>query len=492
MPSSQSPSDGGVSASIQWIFVALEGTLISTDLLAEGIIKAVCRDIRTLYRLPKWALKGRPSLRTEIEARVEIDAAHLPYRRDLLDHLRAMKAKGSRLVLVTDSTGPWSAAIADEINLFDDVIARDAQSGINGSKSLAAIEEYSREHNVDCWGYVGDDRTDLEIWKAASAIYVVCRKLSVPEACQAAGKLIAVFRPSQPFALAVIKGMRPQQWVKNTLVFVPFVAGHNFTSSKKLLLSILAFVCYSACASSIYLANDLFDLDSDRRHPKKALRPFASGALPVAFGFPLSALLFIVGMLLSLLSPSFLFPEILLSYVLLSGLYSCWLKAKPIIDIIVLAVLYALRIFAGGAAAEIKISEWLMAFSLFLFTSLALAKRHAELRRLSTENRRAATGRGYLVSDLGLLEIMGMTSGFQAVLVIALYINSPETRVMYRHPDLLWFLCPLLLHWIGRLWLYATRGYLDEDPIVYAITDRVSLIGAALALSVILISYLNW
>jgi len=155
-------------------------------------------------------------------------------------------------------------------------------------------------------------------------------------------------------------------------------------------------------------------------------------------------------------------------------------------------VLYALRIFAGGAAAEIKISEWLMAFSLFMFTSLALAKRHAELRRLSTENRRAATGRGYLVSDLGLLEIMGMTSGFQAVLVIALYINSPETRVMYRHPDLLWFLCPLLLHWIGRLWLYATRGYLDEDPIVYAITDRVSLIGALLALSVVLISYLNW
>src|SRR5262249_31790002 len=158
---------------------------------------------------------------------------------------------------------------------------------------------------------------------------------------------------------------------------------------------------------------------------------------------------FMLGMLLSLLSPSLLFPEILLFYVLLSGLYSCWLKTKPIIDIIVLAVLYALRIFAGGAAAEIKISEWLMAFSLFMFTSLALAKRHAELRRLSTENRRAAAGRGYLVGDLGLLEIMGVTSGFQAVLVIALYINSPETRVMYRHPDLLWFLCPLLLHWIG-------------------------------------------
>ena len=224
--------------------------------------------------------------------------------------------------------------------MFDDVIAPDAQRNLKGSKTLAAIEEYSREHDVDRWGYVGDDRTDSEIWKAASATYVVCRKRSVPRACQAARQPIAVFRPSQPIALAIIKGMRAQQWVKNTLVFVPFIAGHNFTSSKKLLLSLLAFVCYSACASSIYLANDLFDLDSDRRHPKKALRPFASGALPVAFGPPFSALLFVAGMLLSLQSPNLLFPGILFSYVLLSALYSCWLKTKPIIDIIVLAVLY--------------------------------------------------------------------------------------------------------------------------------------------------------
>jgi len=322
MSPSQNTTGGAVSTNIPLFFVALEGTLVSTNLLVEGIIKAVCRDIRTLYRLPGWALKNRPSLRSQIEARVGIDAAHLPYRRDLFESLRAMKAEGIRLVLVADSKGPWSAAVADEVKLFDDVIAPEEQSNLKGSATLAAIEKYSHAHDVNRWGYVGDDSTDLQIWKAASATYVVSRKRSVTGACQAAGKLIAVFRPSQPIALALIKAMRPQQWVKNTLVFVPFVAGHNFTSSKKLLHSLLAFVCYSACASSIYLANDLFDLDSDRRHPNKALRPFASGALPVAFGFPLSALLFMIGMLLSLLSPSFLFPEILLFYVLLSGLYS--------------------------------------------------------------------------------------------------------------------------------------------------------------------------
>jgi 4-hydroxybenzoate polyprenyltransferase len=286
--------------------------------------------------------------------------------------------------------------------------------------------------------------------------------------------------------------MRPQQWVKNALVFIPFIASHSFTNIHKFLLSSLAFVCYSACASSIYVANDVLDLDADRGHPRKSRRPFASGALPVVYGPPLSAFLLIAGMCLSLLSPTWLFPEILLSYVILSMLYSSWLKQKPIIDVIVLAILYTLRIFAGGAAAEIPISGWLMAFSLFLFTSLAIAKRHAELRRLLGENRSAAAGRGYLVSDLGLLEVMGVPSGYLAVLVLALYIQSPETGLIYRHPQVLWLVCPLLLHWVSRLWLHATRGYLAEDPLVYAMTDRVSLFVAALTLAVVTISTLPW
>ena len=276
-----------------------------------------------------------------------------------------------------------------------------------------------------------------------SVTSLVAKKRSLPENVDAAGAPAAAMPPRHSVTLAALKALRPHQWMKNTLVFGPLIASHGFADISKLMLSALAFVCYSACASSIYLVNDLLDLDADRSHPNKSRRPFASGALPVAYGPPLSAACLIIGLALSLLSPNRLFPVILLFYVVSSVLYSFWLKTKPILDVIVLAMLYTLRIFAGGAAAEIAVSEWLMAFSLFMFTSLAFAKRHAELRRLLGEKRHVAAGRGYLVADLRLLEVMGAATGYLAVLILALYIHSPETRPLYPHPRLLWPCMPI-------------------------------------------------
>ena len=363
---------------------------------------------------------------------------------------------------------------------------------LKGPKKLAALEEYQRNLGVERWDYVGDDHSDLCIWKAASACYVVGRKRSVLKHAEAVCTPTAVFRPKGSIGRAAIKALRPHQWMKNTLVFIPVITSHKIMEYKALLLSALAFVCFSACASSIYITNDLLDLDADRLHPRKNRRPFASGVLPIAFGPPLSAFLFLTAMTLSLLSLDPLFPAILLLYVVLSTVYSSYLKAKPIIDVVVLAMLYTLRIFAGSAATGIPISAWLMAFSLFLFSSLAFAKRHTELRRLLNENRTSADGRGYLVADFGLLESMGTATGSLAVLVLALYINSPETRILYRHPLCLWLVCPLLLFWVGRLWLLALRGRLDEDPLMFAMTDRVSLTVATLTASIAAIGTLNW
>jgi 4-hydroxybenzoate polyprenyltransferase len=417
------------------IVIDLDRTLLATNLLHEAVIKAVRTDVRTLFRLPFWSRQGRSAFQAKIEERVEIDVSHLPYRRDVLDDIRKKKSEGCRIVLATSLPRSWASAVAAELDLFDDVVASDSPKNAESPRKLAAL---------------GSQRGD--------------------------------------FGRALIEALRPHQWMKNTLVFIPLIAGRQLANPSKAMLSILAFVCYSACASSIYLANDLLDLDADRRHPKKSRRPFASGSLPVALGPPLSALLLLSAMALSLLAPDPLFPAILLLYVFLSTLYSSWLKTKPIVDVVLLAVLYTLRIFAGGAAAGIPISEWLTAFSMFMFLSIAFAKRHAELTRISIERHDSAAGRGYFASDLGLLESLGAASGYSAVLVLALYIHSPETRLIYRHPQTLWFVCPLLLYWIGRLWLFANRGKLDEDPLVFAMSDRVSLAVAALTAAIVAIS----
>lgn len=273
---------------------------------------------------------------------------------------------------------------------------------------------------------------------------------------------------------ALLRALRPHQWAKNALVFVPLVAAHRLADWPALLAAVLAFAAFSLCASAAYVVNDLLDLDADRAHPRKRHRPFASGALPVSVGRVLAPLLLAGGLVLGLRLPH-AFLALLLAYVGLTLAYSLLLKRIAMADVVVLAGLYALRILAGGAAAGVAVSSWLLAFSMFLFFGLAMLKRYTELRPLAAAGGGRAGGRGYEAEDLPLVLAAGVASGYLAVLVLALYINSTASEALYRHHEALWLLLPVLLYWTSRAWLLAVRGRMHDDPVVFALTDRVSL-----------------
>ncbi len=287
----------------------------------------------------------------------------------------------------------------------------------------------------------------------------------------------------QPWRLTQwIKGARLHQWLKNVLIFIPLVTAHAWNDPEKLALCLLAFLSFGLCASSVYLLNDLLDLAADRRHPRKCRRPFAAGTLPIQHGAAAIPLLLLAAFALSLwINPPW-FAACLASYYLLTLLYSLRLKRVLMLDAIVLAGLYTLRIIAGATAAQVTLSFWLLAFSMFLFLSLALVKRYTELHTLLQRGELNAQGRGYRVDDLAILQSLGGSAGYLAVLVLALYINSPEVQKLYRQPMLIGFLCPVLLYWISRVWLFAHRGLMPDDPVIFALTDKVSrglvLIGA--------------
>jgi 4-hydroxybenzoate polyprenyltransferase len=290
----------------------------------------------------------------------------------------------------------------------------------------------------------------------------------------------------------IVKAMRPVQWSKNMLIFGPLILAHQAHDLAKLLATLLAFVTFSLCASAIYIANDLFDVEDDRHHPKKRKRPFAAATLPLTWAPFLCGGLLALSFGLSLAVLPWGFIGLLLLYFATNVLYTLWLKQHVMVDVMVLAGLYTLRIVAGGVVAAVPVSEWLMAFSLFLFTSLAFVKRYAELSRLAGENQQSARGRGYQVSDLNLIESIGPTNGYLAVLVLALYINSQPMHDRYSQPWAFWLICPLLSYWITRLWFLAKRQQLHEDPLVFALRDRISLgVGAVMGL-LFLVACLRW
>ena len=296
------------------------------------------------------------------------------------------------------------------------------------------------------------------------------------------------FSGGLPTLRAMLRAMRPQQWIKNLLLFTPLMMAHQLTNLPKLQSAILAVFAFCMCASAIYIVNDMLDAEADRRHSTKRHRPFASGQLPIAAGPPLALMLLVIGLAVAVvwLPPSF--QLILVSYIVLTTLYSFWLKSKVMIDVVVLAVLYTLRVLAGGMAAEVEVSEWMMSFSMFIFTSLAFAKRYSELRQLSKSNEDVSIGRGYQATDLQMLGSVGPASGYLSVLVLALYLSSEQVTALYEQPLWLWPLCPLMLYWIGRLWIAAGRGDLPDDPVAFTVTDRRSWIVAVCAGVVLLVA----
>ena len=466
--------------------VDLDGTLVSVDTLHESLLKLVRTDPTALLRLPGWVSAGRAQLKQQVASRAATDASRLPYREDVVAFLRREKARGRRIVLATASDERTANAVAEHLGLFDDVIASNGVDNLKGARKLAAIRERLSGAAFD---YVGDSQADLPVWEAASR-----REVVAPSA--ALSRRLAHELPDHHVlvpkggsrARALLRALRPVQWSKNLLLFVPMLTSHRFMDGARIGTVCLAFVAFCLVASAGYVLNDLLDLEADRRHPTKRLRPFAAGRLSAATGCVTFAVLLSACCVLALACLPGSCSLALVLYLATTLCYSFYFKSKLLVDVIILAGLYTLRVLAGGMAADIRVSEWLLAFAMFMFLSLAVAKRYAELRSVTDPSVSKLVRRGYRVEDTDLVLMTGMTSGFLSVLVFSLYINSSEVELIYERKELLWFASPVILYWILRIWFLARRGELPDDPVAFAMRDRNSILAAVIVLLIVAVS----
>jgi 4-hydroxybenzoate polyprenyltransferase len=417
--------------------------------LFESAAAAVKAEPLLAFVLPFWLLRGRAALKRELAHRGELDVSVLPYDSRVIDELRRERAAGRRIILATAADSTLAQRVADHLGLFDEVIASDGTRNLKaGIKAQALVDKFGERG----FEYMDEPGHGDPIWKHAAQARVVRRDRN-------------------GFA-AIVRELRVYQWAKNLLVFVPLVTAHA-VSSANVLAELAAFAAFCLVASSVYLLNDLSDLEDDRRHPTKRARPLASGDVSIATALTLWPLLVAGAAALAFQLP-IAFSALLAIYLAINLAYSLGLKRVALLDVFVLAALYTLRILAGAAAIDVPVSHWLLAFSLFAFLSLALAKRFVEVSGVAARDEERVGGRGYLASDGPLLGMLGTASGYLAVLVFALYITSPQVVVLYRSPAMLWFAVPLLLYWMSRVWFLAHRGALHEDPLLFALRDPQS------------------
>ena len=457
--------------------VDLDGTLIKTDLLWESLLALLKQSPFSLFQLPFWLLKGKAHLKQEIARRVTLDVTTLPYQQDLVKFLSKERESGRELVLATASHASLAQAVAAHLGLFDQrVYGSDARVNLKGVHKVALLVE---KYGARQFSYAGNSTADLLVWAQAQEGIVVNGSAGLVRRAQELTTVIQIFSEPVSWPRLMAKALRVHQWAKNVLVFIPVVASHQITDKMRLLQAGLAFLSFSFSASAVYILNDCLDLASDRRHPRKKNRPFASGHLSIHFGILLALGCLLAGGLLALLLPP-LFVLVLAGYLVLTTGYSFYLKQFVMVDVIVLAQLYTMRLYGGGAATGVTPSHWLLTFSLFLFLSLALVKRFTELRLASESEGKELHGRGYWVTDQEHISSIGSASGLLAVLVLALYISSKEVLLLYSHSELLWLICPVMLYWISRVWMLAYRNRMDDDPVVFTVRDPKSYLIAGI------------
>jgi 4-hydroxybenzoate polyprenyltransferase/phosphoserine phosphatase len=458
--------------------VDLDGTLIRSDTLLEGML--TCLSSMRIGALTGAALHGRAALKERVAALAPTDASLLPYNESLLDYVRSEKASGRRIVLATAAHESVALGVAAHLGLFDEVIASTGTRNLKGgAKAKALVERFG----VEGFAYAGDARADLAVWRYAASAILVNTSGAVAAKARSHTTVEHVVADQPPLAAALLRAMRPHQWVKNLLVFVPIFTADAMTDPRSWVGGVLAFVAFCAVASSVYLVNDLLDLSADRAHAHKRHRPFAAGAAPLPSGVALFLLLLAGGASLAWCAGILL---IVLGYAALSLSYSLWLKRQPLVDVFLLAGLYTIRLLGGGEATGHTLSLWLLAFSSFLFLSLALVKRVAEVMESARNSSASLSGRGYGPGDLHILELFGVASTFASSLVLALYVQYMTTSGRFESPAILWGIVPLTLLWNCRMWLSTTRGYMHHDPILYAARDWVTwAVLAAMALVVV-------
>ncbi|MEP3331390.1 UbiA family prenyltransferase [Sedimentitalea sp.] len=451
--------------------VDLDGTLLRSDMLFESFWSAVGRDWRNLLQAVANLIRGKAALKRYLFRAADIDVTTLPYDAGVIERIQEWRAHGGRTALVTATDQKIADRIAEHLQLFDEVHGSDGTTNLKGPTKAKFLTD---RFGVKGFVYMGDSSADLPVWNSAGYAIPVNASVALRAQVDQLGVPVDPLMTLSPTLLPYLKALRPHQWLKNILVFLPVLAAHQLTGAA-LFQSVLAFIAFSLVASSVYVLNDLLDLKVDRAHPRKRDRPFASGNIPIAHGTWMACGILACGIALSLLLGKE-FGWAMLIYYLITFAYSINLKRRAIVDICVLAGLYTLRIIAGGAAAGIPLSVWLLAFSIFFFFALAAVKRQAELVDMAERGKLDVSGRGYHVDDLPIISMMAIGSGYVSVLIMALYVNSPAIVELYSTPAALWGICCVLLYWISRIVMVTHRGHMHDDPVVFAAKDKVSLL----------------
>lgn len=477
---------GSIDAKKPALCIDLDGTLLKSDLLLEAVLAVLAKNPLLIFVMPFWLLKGKAGFKRRIATIADLDVTTLPYDRRVMELLE--QTTGRTRVLCTASDRLLVEPIAAYLGLFDEVLASDGQVNLAGRNKAAALVARFGERGYD---YAGNAPVDRWVWAQANGAWVVNANATVVSTARAQCELLGHLPRQDSVIKGWFKAIRLHQWLKNLLIFVPLIASHRFFEAQASIGAMLGFIAFGLCASSVYIVNDLLDIQVDRKHFRKRFRPFASGALSIPAGIVGGALLASLGLGISLFISNE-FAAVLVAYYAMTLAYSLKLKRVAVIDVVLLAGLYTVRIVAGAAAIQSELSFWLLAFSMFIFLSLALVKRYAELELLLRDGHTRAAGRDYQVSDLGIISSLGSAAGYLAVLVLAMYINSQESTELYASPKVLWALCPLFLYWTSRIWFIAARGGMHDDPIVFAIGDRVSRIVGVVTLMVVVAATLSW
>jgi 4-hydroxybenzoate polyprenyltransferase/phosphoserine phosphatase len=476
--------------------VDLDGTLVKSDTLFDSTLALARHHPAVLLQIPGWLTQGKAALKRHLTGAVQLDVAHLPYNRELLQYLEREQAAGRPIYLATAADSALAERIAAHLKLFTGVLASDGTVNLAGHNKLAAFHQTFGDN----FSYIGNALPDLPLLQHCQEPMVANPTVGLRSALRRAGITpVRTFEERASSLRAWPKAIRIHQWAKNTLIFLPILLAHAWNPA--LLAAVfIAFLSFGLCASATYIVNDLLDLEADRQHPRKRRRPFASGDLSAVSGIAVVAIFLGISIVLAVLVPQVIEhiqPSLALArpyhflvwlgiYTATTLAYSLRLKRAVMVDVIVLSGLYTIRILAGSAATGVAVSTWLASFSIFFFLSLAFVKRFAELESLRERGGAVAGGRGYHISDIEQLRSFGSASGYVSVAVLTLYIANLDAAQLYHHTSRLWLLVPVLLLWISLLWLQASRGQLNEDPVVYAITDKRSLLLGLVVVAIVL------
>jgi 4-hydroxybenzoate polyprenyltransferase len=452
--------------------VDLDGTLVKSDTLADSLLLLLRTHPLEALKVPRWIWEGKAALKAKVASIVSLDVGNLPYNRTLLSYLNEQRGMGREIYLTTGADRKVALRVADHLGIFTDVLASDGSRNLTGRHKLASLK-HRFERGFD---YVGNARPDLPLLAAAGEPMLASPDRSTSALLRKQKIAISrTFEDRKPVLKAILKAVRPHQWTKNVLIAIPLLLSHTL-KLHAIGEVLLAFVCLSLCASASYVVNDLLDVEADRRHPKKRFRPFAAGELSASTGLVVALTFLAAAFGVARFLPS-AFLGWLLIYIAATLAYSLFLKRVVLVDVILLSGLYTVRLLAGGAAVQVKISPWLAGFSVFLFLSLAMVKRFSELQNSLGQGHAApSNGRGYLPADIEQLRSFGTASAYAGMVVFSLYISSHDVIALYRHAARMWLIVPLMILWISRVWLLAGRGQLDEDPVIFAVTDRLSLL----------------